>query len=213
MKTFKEFILCLEKYYRPDEKLPSGRTPLEKHTGKRERTSGERGENLQSKTSKVARGANNRELDLTPHEDLDIQQPYKTEPGYRIFHHKPSGVSYHIDSGSGTHNVAWMHDKEKEGMSHSERMGVIKNAKKVWKQHIEPRFPYRDVLENEPSRNEKGGSKNTRARVYQKFGFGTPNRDNLQYARVGRQPSPKQAAKGKTRLTPIQQEPGENDED
>ena len=30
MKTFQEFILLSERYYKPDEKLPSGKTPYEK---------------------------------------------------------------------------------------------------------------------------------------------------------------------------------------
>ena len=30
MKTFQQFLQLAERYYAPDEKLPSGRTPVEK---------------------------------------------------------------------------------------------------------------------------------------------------------------------------------------
>jgi len=50
---------------------------------------------------------------------------------------------------------------------------------------------------------DKNPTKNTRAKLYQRAGFGPLNKGGDQYASVGREPSPKQKAKGKKRLKPM----------
>ena len=202
MRTFKEFLFIAERYYKPDEKLPSGKTPIEKASSKI-------GKPKQlERMAKVRRGADNPEFDRTPHSDLSI---YKSpNSNYTLIDHKPSGIQFSVTHGKSNktgkerHSISWEHDKEYEDLSPDDKMKIISNAKKVWKQHIEPRFPHGSTLHNMPTANETDEGKNTRAKVYQRFGFGPLDKTGYsQYAKVGRPPSPKQAAKGKRRLKPI----------
>lgn len=69
----------------------------------------------------------------------------------------------------------------------------------MWKQHIEPRFGHGAILHNTPSPNDNYGDQNTRAKVYQKFGFSVLQGIS-QYAKVGRPPSPRQIQFGSKKI-------------
>lgn len=201
MRTFKEFILIAEKYYKPTESLPSGRSPIQKHFAKAERLRRkgniDQSNRLEDKFSKVKRGADNPELDKTTHKDLNVSH----SGDQTTFHHKPSGVFYSISKDDNdTYDVSWDHSNNPT--SDRERKKIISNAKKVWSQHVEPRLPHGATLSNHPIENKKDVTKNTRAKIYQKYGFSEPTKTGTQYAKVGRPPSPRQAAKGKKRLSP-----------
>ena len=90
-------------------------------------------------------------------------------------------------------------------MSDEEKKQVARDAKSVWDTHVQHRLPHGSVLVNSPLSNStyKNPTKNTRAKLYQRAGFGPLNKGGDQYASVGREPSPKQKAKGKKRLKPM----------
>lgn len=200
--NYSQFLLLAERYYKPTEALPSGRSPMQKFFSKSERLRKkgniDQSNRLEGKFGKVKRGADNPELDKTPHRDLEISQDGSTTK----FHHKPSKVTYYVSNTQGGHSIAWHHQNEPK--TDRERRSVITNAKKVWSQHIEPRFGHGAILRNNPDENERDSTKNTRAKVYKKYGFGNTDIYGDQYAKVGRPPSPKQAAKGKKRLKPME---------
>ena len=125
MKTFKEFILIAERYYKPTESLPSGRSPIQKHFAKAERLRRkgniQQSNRLEDKFSKVKRGADNPELDTASHPDLEIKS---SNPRSTTFYHKPSGIAYNViktdyKNNKSVHSISWGHvhdpktDKEK----------------------------------------------------------------------------------------------------
>ena len=81
--------------------------------------------------------------------------------------------------------------------------GVMRNVADMWKNQVAPRIPSNSVLTNFPISNDTS-DRNTRAKMYSKIaGFGERGDTGRQYANVGRNPSPKQAAKGIQRITPM----------
>jgi len=226
MRTFQEFILLVEKYYEPNEKLPSGKTPREKakakaygpvsisKTGRRQLTR----QHIQRRRThwEVARGADSPEVDNKPHPDLEID----SYQGNHDIYNKKTGIKYRTTkkddvNGKPTHLVSWSHTHPNiHNASDKTRQVIATNAKKMWKDHIENRLPSHSLARNSPQHNnstyrdESGGLrtkfKNTRGKLYQRMGFGKidPTHRN-QHAKVGRPLSPKQAAKGKKRLTPL----------
>jgi hypothetical protein len=73
----------------------------------------------------------------------------------------------------------------------------------MWKNQVAPRIPNNSILTNFPISNDTS-ERNTRSKLYSKIaGFGRPGMQGRQYANVGRNPSPKQAAKGAQRITPL----------
>jgi hypothetical protein len=215
MKTYKKFIqesiIILERYYKPDEKLPSGKTPVEKATNK----SKQRAKTVAYETpknqerwakhyddtrTKVKHGADNPNLNTNvSHKDKEDIKIDKDEDGMSL-HHKPSGVTYHVykpekSDHDDVHTVEWDHNKNRSKLSPRERFKMARNAQKVWNTHVSHRLPTRTTVHNTPVGER-------RKSIYQRAGFGDTDSENNQFATVGREPSPKQRAKGRTRLRP-----------
>lgn len=221
MKTFQEFIF--EKYYEPDEKLPSGETPVEKATKKsrkRARTIGSQSPENQDRWSKqydltrtkVKHGADNPSLNTEvghrEKDEIEIDHDDK----YMFLKHKPSGVSFDVEKSDESQyddvrTIQWNHSQDKVKLSPKEKVRLARTAQKVWDTHVSPRLPNKSIVHNTPSSSydNRGQPKpiNRRSEIYKKAGFGSVDSDGDQFAEVGRQKSPKQIAKGKTRLKPL----------
>lgn len=228
--TYKEFMSLVEKYYGPHDTLPSGKTPYNKasdslgrqqqklmstpaaqRTSQQARTFSTQADRL---NKKVQYGADHK--GFKDYDDNDVEVEADSE--YLSVHHPKSGIKYTAakvgkdKEGNDTHNVAWSHkgkyhsDKDSTD-SKEEKLRALRSAQDVWNKHVSPRLPHNSTLVNSPSSNRNtrtGERRNTRSKLYQRAGFGELNtRNNEQFAKVGREPSPKQAAKGKTRLKPL----------
>ena len=221
MKTFQEFIF--EKYYEPDEKLPSGETPVEKATQKsrkRARTIGSQSPENQDRwakqydltRTKVEHGADNPSLNTKvghrEKDEIEIDHDDK----YMFLKHKPSGVSFDVEKSDESQyddvrTIQWNHSQDKVKLSPKEKFKLARTAQKVWDTHVSPRLPNKSIVHNTPSSSydNRGQPKpiNRRSEIYKKAGFGSVDSDGDQFAEVGRPKSPKQIAKGKTRLKPL----------
>lgn len=222
MRTFQEFISLAERYYKPDEKLPSGKTPVEKATEKsrkRAKTVGSESPKNQERwgrqydltQTKVKHGADNPKINArVSHKDKDDLKIDSDDNSTDIYH-KPSGVYYTIYRSTGTdmpysRTIEWNHDKDRNNMSREQGIKVAQDARRVWDQHVSHRLPYSSIVHNTPasSYDSRGREKpvNRRSSIYQRSGFGRLDDEGDQFAEVGREPSPKQKAKGKKRLEP-----------
>lgn len=210
LATFKEFLLLTERYYEPDEKLPSGNaTPLSKALAKQKKRKSIIGPHTnlarmrkheRAIETKVRHGADNPNYNnrvyWKDHDEIDVESDGKS---YLTVNHKPSKVSYRVIKGpEGVHSIEWDHNRGKrKDLSPSERNSVARDAKRVWDTHVSPRLPYGSNIHNKPAK--KGLE-----RVYKRSGFGDVDSSNDQFAKVGREKSPKQKLKGnKSRLTPV----------
>lgn len=218
MKTYKQFIKenfdILERYYRPDEKLPSGRTPEQKAEDRAERpyenTRGARGRQIRQKFQlkrKVRHGADNPNLNLHRQDGIDVTGDRDSA---QILD-KRSNIRYSVRKTGRTksdnkpvYDVSWDHGHHPSAMSQRQKIEVTRDAKDVWNSQVQHRLPRGSVLRNSPVPNptKENPNKNTRARMYKKAGFGEVG-EKGQFARVGREPSTKQKRKGKTRLSPL----------
>lgn len=225
MITFQEFThnidVILERYYEPDEKLPSGKTPVQKAEERQKRPFKTRYPNIQRVRHKieleknVRHGADNPNINTHSHPELNIRANNRRGDDYDFYHH-PSAIKYHVrrlssqdEHGRDTYSIAWNHSHRGARMSDKTARHITRNALKVWDNHIEHRLPHNTVITNSPTPNYKLNKKsgdyvesNTRAKLYQRKGFGRLKAGD-QYAEVGRNPSPKQRAKGKKRLKPL----------
>ena len=159
----------------------------------------------------VSHGADNPNLNLHTQPGIEV----RGGKDYMSVYHPSSDISYSINRKGKTkignrpvYNVQWQHHKSTD-MSPKEKITVGRDAKDVWDYHVQHRLPHGAVLRNSPVPNptSKNPQKNTRARLYQKSGFGPVGQRGLsagqQFALVGRKPSTKQIRKGKTRLSPL----------
>ena len=222
MKTFQEFLQLAERYYKPDEKLPSGETPVGKATRKsrtRAKTIGSQSPQNQERwgrqydltQTKVKHGADNPELNTrVGHKDKDDVTVDHDERGMHV-KHKPSGVYYWVyksNESPNSHTIEWGHDRgSKSSLSRKDRIKVARDAQSVWDQHVSPRLPKGTIVHNTPSASydNRGREKplNRRSSIYKRAGFGKLDDEGDQFASVGREPSPRQKAKGKKRLKPL----------
>lgn len=217
IKTYNQFVeeslIILEKYYPPDEKLPSGRTPLQKATDRAEtpyaNTRSARGRQMRQvfqTKRKVAHGADN--PDLNKHQQRGVEVSGHRD-SLRISHPE-SGVRYTVNKigttkdKSPVYDITWGHHHAPSSLSNREKIQIGRDAKDVWGTHVQHRLPTGSVVKNSPVSNptEKNPNKNTRARLYQKAGFGEPGKKG-QFAKVNREPSIKRKLKGQTRLSPL----------
>jgi len=211
MKTFQEFLQLAERYYAPDERLSSGKTPLGKALKKQEKDDSEIGPNSdivrmrrhsERIETKVKHGANNPNYNArVNNKDDDEIRVDSDGNNYMTVHHKPSKVTYKVvkQPGPGNiHSIEWSHERgHRNDLSSSERNDISRDARRVWDQHVSHRLPYGATLHNQPEREGLG-------KIYKRAGFGDVGSNNDQFARVGREKSPKQRAKGKkSRLTPL----------
>lgn len=209
--TFREFLELVEKYYAPDEKLPSGDTPLGKAVKKQEKRESEIGPNSNIRRmnrhaekieTKVKHGADNPNYNArVNNRDDDEIRVDSDGTDYLTVHHKPSKVTYNVvkQPGPGNiHSIEWSHERgHRKTLLPSERNNISRDARRVWDQHVSHRLPHGATLHNQPAREGLG-------KIYKRAGFGNVDSDNDQFARVGREKSPKQKAKGKkSRLTPL----------
>lgn len=226
MKTYSQFISDLqERYYEPDEKQ-SRESALEKATKKsktRARTIGGQSPKNQERwakqydltRTKVKHGADNptinRNVSYKDKDDIEVDARDDDDVYIR---HKPSGIGYSIVKSDESpyddvRTVEWGHDRQndKKNLSPHERLKIGRTAKRVWDKDVSPRLPKGTVLHNTPasSYDERGREKpvNRRAEIYKRSGFGPTDDEGDQFASVGREPSPRQKAKGKGRLKPL----------
>jgi hypothetical protein len=230
MKTFSEFIS--ERYYEPNEPLPSGKTPYGKATSSYYRQKGEysRGgkqsdqtfgrlvRQISRRNNEVSRGADNPEFNLKP--DKSGQYSIRSDDprkGMYIFDRKNKvymNIKQRPEIAPGNkpvYSVAWDRtDDSNPPQNAGQARRVIRNVTNMWKNQVSQRIPNNSVLQNFPLENEKS-NRNTRSNIYRNDGnFGPVNKYGMQYANVGRNPSPRQAAKGAQRITPISAKAGED---
>jgi hypothetical protein len=225
--------LVLERYYEPhNDKLPSGKTPMQKALQKsknRARTIGGQSVKNQDRwakqyddtRTKVTHGADNPKVNPNVSwKDRDEISIEKNDDGDEVYvTHKPTKTNYSISANqvyddasdkTKSHTIAWAHDNKidhRDKDFDKKRLRVARNAKNVWDKHVEPRLPSKSIVHNEPasSYDERGRIKSTnrRSEIYKRAGFGDLGSDGDQFAKVGRNPSPKQKEKGKKRLSPL----------
>lgn len=226
MKTFQQFLQLAERYYKPDEKLTSGKTPYEKALASYEKQDknyyskpeSERTLKDASRMNKqigrvrknVSHGADNPnfntyndlsgEVNVTGHKD-----------DHMTVRHPESGVRFSITNtgkktrdGKPVHDVEWYHNQDTKSLSDGERRKIIRSAKDVWTKHISHRLPHGSVIQNFPISNygsDNSDERYARAALYSRVGgFGPRNdRTGYQFAGVGREPSPRQKAKDKNK--------------
>ena len=230
MKTFLEFLELAEKYYAPDEKLPSGKTPYERASASYEKQDKEYYSKPESERTlkhatrmnnqikrvrkNVVHGADNPhfntysdlsgEVNVTGHKDQHM-----------TVRHPESGVRFSIYNtgqktrdGKPVHDVEWHHNQDTKSLSDSERKKILRSARDIWTKHISHRLPHGSVIRNFPLSNfgrDNSDERYSRAALYSRIGGFGPRNDGTgyQFAGVGREPSPRQKAKGKKRTYPM----------
>ena len=226
MKTFSEFIS--ERYYEPDEPLPSGKTPYGKATSSYYRQKGEyfRGgrQNTQTfgrianqinrRNNQVSRGADNPEFSSKPdrsgqygirtdsHKDMFIND--KKNKLWMMVKQKPHEIA---PGNKPVYTIAWGNDdpNTKRNANTGQARRVVRNVAKMWKNEVVPRLPNNIALHNFPLENEKNPNRNSRSNLYRTLAnFGDVDKYGGQYANFRRNPSPKQVAKGVQRTTPLE---------
>ena len=210
-KTFSEFLELAEKYYAPDDKLPSGKSPLRKALKKQEKMESEIGPNSnitrmrkhsEKIETKVKHGSDNPNYNSRVNSRDDDEVRVDSDgTDYMTVHHKPSKVTYNVVKSPGpgnVHSIEWSHERgHREGLLPSERNSISRDARRVYDSHVSHRLPHGATLHNKPAKEGLG-------KIYKRAGFGNVDYDNDQFARIGREKSPKQKEKGKKgRLTPL----------
>jgi hypothetical protein len=196
MITFKEFQyksnLILERYYGPNEKRPSGTTPLQ--AAKKKGITGE-------KLHKVERGADNPEVDTRPQEGVKVSKRYDTV----TISHPESGIEYDVEhkghiNGKPHHSINWWNTAG-TAKTPKEKLELARKSKHIWFKHVQHTLPHGSTVSNDPATEKH-------KKIYGKQGLDTVSPTGKrtverQYGKVGRMPSPKQQAKGKkSRLSP-----------
>lgn len=175
MKTFQQFLQLAERYYKPDEKLPSGKTPYEKASSSYEKQDKEYYSKPESERTlkhatrmnkqigrvrkNVAHGADNPhfntysdlsgEVNVTGHKD-----------DHMTVRHPESGVRFSIYNtgkktrdGKPVHDVEWSHNQDTKSLSDSGRKKILRSARDTWTKHISHRLPHGSVIRNFPISN------------------------------------------------------------
>jgi hypothetical protein len=210
MITFKEFQyksnLILERYYEPNEKH-LGRPAVQKAESK-----GIKGPLL----DKVKRGADNKTWDTSPHPDILAIPGHPTVS----YIHKPTGTTFSINTnlnkvksgklkGKTVHEVGFNVPRGSNDTLKT-RVRKLNDVKKIWRDHIAPRAPHGSIIQSRTKYNESNKSRgrtgkdrrNTRALKYEEEGMGSL-KHGVQFGLVGRNPSPRQKIKGKSRISPV----------
>jgi hypothetical protein len=221
MKSYSQFISDIqERYYEPDEKLPSGNSPKEKAQGslnklgdkpENERTTKDAQRAYRQSTrikQNVSHGADNPDYNRHEHPDLEVSGH---ETKMRVTN-KKSGITYSVNKdgktkdGKDVHDVMWYRtDRQGNDLDSKQKKDLLRSAKDTWDKHVSPRMPHGSVVKNWPVPNSSDDNvtKNTRSKLYQRAGFGPMGKMGDQFASVGREPSSKEKAKGKKRLSPM----------
>jgi len=223
MKTFQEFIS--EKYYEPDQPLPSGKTPYGKATSSYYRQRGEIIRNpsasntdqvfrtkLQGsrRADQVSHGADNPEFKSKP--DPTGRYDIETESDYKMtVRDRKNDTQMRVrqkdaiaPGGKPVYDVEWYNNNRgSKKYNPGEARAITRDVGNMFKNQVAPRLPSNSVLTNFPITNDTS-ERNTRSKLYSKVaGFGKVGMQGRQYAAVGRPPSSRQAAKGVQRITPL----------
>jgi hypothetical protein len=231
MITFSEFLTLAERYYEPDEPLPSGKTPYGKAVSSAMRQRGkskrspentELGKRVKKQLSRlgkeVLRGADNPNMDLdTSKSPKEYDFSGSHEKGLKV-HDTKNKIVMDVSRQQGSN---WEYEVTKDdkpvytvtwdrtgpyartSMGTGRSRNLLRNVKKMWDNEVVHRLPHGAVLTNSPVEN-KTSTRNTRSNLYrQHAGFGEVGQHGRQFAEVGREPSPKQKAKGGIRTRPV----------
>lgn len=216
------FDYIQERYYEPNQKLPSGKTPLQKAIEKsraRARTVARQspaaqerwGRHYDTTQTKVRHGADNPKPNpYVSHKDKDEISVQSDRDDIEV-KHKPSGVSFYAYKSAdtpGVRTLEWGHNRNRSSMSPQEKNQLARTARRVYDKHVSHRLPTGDIVHNTPipSTNPRTGQNkpvNRRAKIYQRSGFGPVDSEGDQFGKVNRQPSPRQRAKGRNRISPL----------
>ena len=106
--------------------------------------------------------------------------------------------------GKPVYDVEWYNfDRGSKQYNPGQARSIAKDVGDMFKKQVAPRIPSNSVITNFPIPNDTS-ERNTRSKLYSKVaGFGKVGFSGRQYAAVGRPPSPKQAAGGAKRITPL----------
>ena len=128
------------------------------------------------------------------HDDVKIN---KDSEVVTDIHHKKSGITYSVIHTDGVdkknkpdskmhdkkpnHSVSWWHDHG-DKIDDKKKRQIAKDAKHVYDKHVHHRIPSGHLVSNNPQPNyriQKGKIKetNTRAKIYQRSGFGKLGKD------------------------------------
>lgn len=197
MRTFKQFIgECydiLERYYEPDEKLPSGKTPIQKSseslskafknrnkTSERNRT-----KNLADKIrTHVKHGADNSTVNPNiSKKDRGKIETNVDDDGFTDIHDKESGVTYHAKNhGKAGYELHWSHNKDNSKLTPQQKVKLGLSARGVFHKHVLPRLrnnkPVSTIAADDENTKKKDkkrtnpqNSPNKRAEIYNRSGF------------------------------------------
>jgi hypothetical protein len=225
MITFKEFVDIAEKYYEPDELLPSGKTPYGKATSSYFRQKGEvirdpkRTRDQLNRVLKqkgtgrkaAARGADNPDFDDTEDKSGKYDIETDSDDGMTV-DDKENNLMMRVRRKNQiapgykpVYDVEWYNNSEDKSKLNNpgKARSVVRSVADMWKNQVAPRLPNNSVLTNFPISNDTS-ERNTRSKLYSKVaGFGQTGMQGRQYAEVGRNPSPKESEKGDQRVRPL----------
>lgn len=138
------------------------------------------------------------------HPDIEVK---KHDEHQTHIHHKPSGITYRISHYSKNyssdksdskihdnkphHSISWDH-KHGDELSSDKKRKIARDAAHVFQNHVKNRIPSGHVVQNTPQKNyriqnDEVKETNTRAKIYQRHGFGKVGNDrSTQYsAKIG----------------------------
>lgn len=225
MKSFKEFLEIVERYYEPNEPLPSGKTPYGKATSSYYRQKGEyyrtpenqrtlkhakrMADQIMRRNNQVSRGADNPDFDPKPDKtgkySINAVGPHylKVRDMENDLEMIVSRKYRNAPGNKPLYDVSWYNQKESGNRNPGEARSVVRNVVDMWKNQVSPRIPSNTVLTNYPLSNATS-KRNTRSKFYSTVaGFGPRGITGRQYAYVGRTPSSKRLASGASRITPL----------
>ena len=167
--------------------------------------------------NQVSRGADNPDLDLRPDRSgqYDVSGNSKNitirdKDGISMNIRQKDQVYYDKSNKTRTgripraiYDVEWYNDKNTGRNNPGQARSTLKRVSNMWKSQVEPRLPRNSVVSNFPISNDSS-RRNTRAKLYSKVAnFGPRTERGWQYGKVGNNPSPKQSAKGVSRIKPL----------
>lgn len=197
MKTFNRFIYecydILERYYEPDEKLPSGKTPIQKASDSLSKAFKKRNNNTERTRAKnladkirtdVKHGADN--VIVNPNISKKDRGKIETnvdDEGFTDIHDRESGVTYHAKNhGDAGYEIHWSHNKDKSKLTPQQKVKLGLSARKVFHKNVLPRLRNNKLIstvasddegtkKKDKKRNNPQNSPNKRAEIYNRSGF------------------------------------------
>ena len=224
-KTFRQFLEesydILERYYRPDEKLPSGETPMRKAIRKavtryykpnKSENEKDRYETHKDKIrTHVRHGADNDIVNpyVSKKHKGEIETIVDKDSGWVDIKHKKSGVTANvINHGNKAYELHWSLDDDRKDLSPAQRVAKGIAADKFISRHVFPRLRNNRLIVTRASANESAKKKDkkgsnpqtvpsTRADIYsKKRGFSPRNAHGILTGRVRQR-------RGGTKITPV----------